>query len=101
MLSENDFKRRVIDTAMLYGWRVCHFRPARTRRGWATPIEGHAGMPDLVLAKGGRVLLVELKSDTGRVEPEQRKWLDASGANGLLWAPRDWPQALAILSGQE
>lgn len=97
-LSEDDFKRRVIDTAKANGWRVHHSRPARTAHGWRTPVEGHSGLPDLVLARAGVVLLAELKSDTGRSTPEQRAWLAAAGPAGRLWRPRDWPTVLAELS---
>jgi hypothetical protein len=36
-----------------------------------------AGLPDLVLVKPPRVVFLELKSDKGRVRPEQQIWLDA------------------------
>lgn len=99
-MSEDDWKARVIDTAKLYGWRVHHSRPARTATGWRTPIEGDAGLPDLVLARDGVVLLVELKSDTGQPTPDQRAWLAAAETCGDLWRPRDWPRVFDILSAQ-
>lgn len=38
-------------------------------------IATHAGIPDdLVLMPGGRVYLVELKTETGRVSPIQELW---------------------------
>ena len=41
--------------------------------GRAFKLTGTKGIPDrLVLAPGGRVLLVELKTETGRREPAQR-----------------------------
>ena len=89
-LSEDDLKARVIQTAGLYGWRVCHFRPARTAKGWRTPIEGDAGLPDLVLARDGRVLLVELKSARGKPTDDQVLWLEALGDHGRLWSPKQW-----------
>lgn len=91
LLTEDDLQARVIDLAQLHGWRVAHFRAARTGRGWRTPVEGDPGFPDLVLARGGRVILAELKSDTGRVEDTQHAWLFALGKHGRLWRPRDWP----------
>jgi hypothetical protein len=98
-MSEDDFKSRIMDTAMLYGWRICHIRPARKQHGrWVTPIEGHAGLPDLILARDGRVLLIELKSQVGKPTAEQLAWLAAAGDNGRLWRPSDWPEALALLS---
>lgn len=93
-LSEDDFKDRVIGAAKAHGWRVAHFRPARTARGWVTAMQGHKGFPDLVLARNGQLILAELKSDTGRVDPEQRKWLAALGTYARLWRPDDWPTIL-------
>ncbi|MCI0542945.1 MAG: hypothetical protein L0Z49_00695 [Actinobacteria bacterium] len=61
--------------AMVRGWRVCHFRPATTRDGWRTAVQGHPGFPDLVLARRGRVVFAELKA---ALSAEQLEWLDAS-----------------------
>jgi hypothetical protein len=97
-LSEADFQRRVMDTARLAGWMCVHFRPGLTQRGrWVTPMIGDKGAPDLVLAKGGRVLLAELKTDTGKPTAEQRAWLAALGGHGRLWAPRNWEAILLDL----
>ena len=75
MMSETELKDAVIDMAQLFGWLVHHDRPARKGdRGWATHIQGNAGFPDLVLARGGRVLFVELKSETGKFTDEQFAW---------------------------
>ncbi|MGV9840031.1 VRR-NUC domain-containing protein [Nocardia niigatensis] len=86
---EADLQTTVIEMARLYGWKVVHLRPARTAHGWRTAYEGDSGVPDLILARRGRVLLVELKSDKGRVKPEQQAWLVEAGENGRLWRPKD------------
>jgi hypothetical protein len=92
-LSESDLQRRVMDLAKLRGWMVCHFRAAKTQRGrWVTPIAGHAGAPDLLLARGGVVLLAELKSRTGQLRPGQGEWLAALGEHGRLWRPASWSE---------
>ncbi len=96
-LSETAWTSRVIDIARLHSWRVAHFRPARTQNGWRTPMEGDIGVPDLILARDGDVLLVELKTDRGRVLPDQQKWLDHLGVHGRVWRPRDSDEVLARL----
>lgn len=98
-LSEADFQTRVMDYAKLRGWMVCHYRPAAHSNGpWRTPLQGDAGAPDLILARAGRVLLVELKSDSGHATEAQDRWLGAAGVNGRLWKPKHWDQIVKELS---
>lgn len=94
---EEDFRGRVIDYAKLRGWKAVAYRPAKTEKGWRTPLQGDKGCPDIILARRGVVLLVELKSATGRPTPEQRAWLDALGGNGRLWRPVDWGEIVTEL----
>ena len=94
-VSEAQFQRQVIQFAQLCGWRVAHFRPAMDSKGrWKTAVAGDgAGFPDLVLVRE-RVLFVELKTDTGRLTPDQEAWrqaAQAAGATHHVWRPRDWP----------
>lgn len=97
-MNEGAWKSWVIDYAMWHKWRVCHVRPAQTEKGWRTPYEGHSGLPDLILARCGVVLLVELKSDTGRAPtPDQVLWINAAGQFGYVWRPRDRPIVEKIL----
>jgi len=99
-MSETAFQARIIDTARAYHWLAAHYRPSINRRGrWSTAVEGDKGAPDLILAKGGRVILAELKSDNGRTTAEQRLWLAALGPHARLWRPMDWPDILAELQG--
>jgi len=85
------FEKAVIDLARLLGLRVAHFRPVQVRPGrWITPVAADAkGFPDLVIAGPGGVLLPELKSGTGGLEPEQRKWQAALGEYGRVWREAD------------
>lgn len=78
-LSESAFQQRIIDYAHLRQWLVMHTRPAKTDKGWRTPITGDVGFPDLVLARRGVVWFFEVKSAKGKVAPEQGAWLDALG----------------------
>lgn len=96
-LTEADLLCRVLDYARLREYRVAHIRPARTAHGWRTPYEGDAGLPDLILARAGVVLLAELKSATGRPTADQLAWLAAAGERGQLWRPQDWATVVEVL----
>jgi hypothetical protein len=63
-----------------------------------TAYKGHAGLPDLILAREGVVLLVELKSEKGKVSLDQQAWIDAAHPFGYVWAPRDWPEVEEVLT---
>jgi len=97
-LLEEDFKETVIDTAIMHGWLVHHSRPAKTKRGWRTPIEGNPGLPDLILARDGVVIFAELKKHRAYPTPDQRNWLASIGAQARVWRPADWPAIVAELS---
>jgi hypothetical protein len=100
-MTEADFQQRIIDTAILCGWRVAHQRPGMNRRGgWSTAVQGDRGAPDLLLARAGQVLLAEIKSDRGRLGPGQGEWLTELGGHGRLWRPSDWTAVLAELKGE-
>lgn len=95
-VTEQQFEDWIIDLAKLFKWRVHHTRPARTNKGWRTPIKGDAGFPDLVLARGGRIIIAELKSEQGRMTKEQEDWLRALGCcdetnpiEAYVWRPKD------------
>ncbi len=102
-MTEAEWQRRVIDLAQFLGWRVAHFRPARTATGWRTAVEADGvGYPDLTAVRGGRLLFAELKSESGRVTTTQKEWLsELSSVPGLevyLWRPSDWPVVQRVLA---
>lgn len=109
MGAEADYQQAIIDAARIYGWLVAHFRPARVRRGgreiYETPVAADGkGFPDLVLvhSKQKRALFIEVKSDAGKLTPDQKKWgemLTEAGAEYEVWRPRDWHHVLAVLTG--
>jgi Holliday junction resolvase len=65
-LSEKELQQRIIDRARALGWLVYHTYNSR---------HSAAGFPDLVLARDGRVLFVEVKSEKGRLTKAQKEWL--------------------------
>ena len=91
-MQESEFLAAVIKLAHGRGWLCAHFRPAVLRSGkWATHMAGDPGFPDLVFARGGRIILAELKSAGGRLSAAQQRWLDAmAGQPGVfVWRPAD------------
>ena len=88
LVTEAEWQRTVEELLDANRWRWTHFRPARTAKGWRTALSGHPGYPDLVATRtnadgtGGRLIFLELKSERGKVEPEQHAWLDALDAVG-------------------
>lgn len=99
--TEAQWQRVVTDLAAHLGWSWMHMRPARTERGWRTPVSGPlgAGFPDLLLVRE-RVVYIELKSDRGRLSEEQLAVLaalDRAGAEAYCWRPRDFEQVRAVL----
>ena len=90
-MSEAELQGAVIELARRLGWRSAHFRASRTQSGgWATAVQGDgAGFPDLVLARDGRVLFIELKSEKGRTSSEQRLWLHEL-PDAFVFRPADW-----------
>ena len=100
-MTETQFASAVEDLLELYGWLWCHFRPAKTDKGWRTALSGHKGLPDYVAAKSGRLLMFELKSAAGKVSQAQQEWLDAlkkTKAEVYLWRPDMWPEIQEVLT---
>jgi hypothetical protein len=82
--------------AHLSGWHGMYMTPLRTRHKWATPARGDygPGWPDLTLVSPRRQLLLfaELKSETGKLRPEQEiviEQLLRAGLTVYVWRPAD------------
>lgn len=103
LVSEAEWIQTVTDYATLRKWRWTHFRPARTDKGWRTPLQGSRGFPDLIFVRDRRLVFAELKSQRGRKpSPEQQLWLDElervpGNITVCLWRPSDWPRVEAVL----
>lgn len=97
--TEAQFQRQIMDLAARCGWMRFHAAPTKDqRRGWSTAFQGERGFPDLVLAKGGTVIIRELKrSPKAKVTDGQRAWLKELGDIGQLWTPEDWPEIMQTL----
>lgn len=110
--TELQCQQTIVDAARKCGWLVHAERPALARSGkWSTPVQGHAGFPDLVLVTPDRrsVHFVELKRKPNKVEPAQLVWLDALRAVGertpfvrthVWWVPEGMPAVLDFLRNE-
>lgn len=115
-MTEADYLDNVIELATTLGYLVHHDRPARTAHGWRTPISGHPGFPDLVMARRGRIVFGELKGDTGTTSTGQDEWLEALAGQPIelgesltfdasvtvgLWTPGDLEDVAAALTTRQ
>lgn len=63
-----------------------YFVSACRREGWKAIklMPSEKGVPDrMVIIPGGEILLVELKTETGRVSPAQKEWHRRAGVLGV------------------
>ena len=94
-MTEREFQGAVMDAARWLGWRCFHPKTVQTAQGaHLTAFTGDAGFPEFVLVHKSRgVIFAELKTDRGRLTPEQREWRDqliTAGAEYYIWRPKDW-----------
>ena len=94
--TETQFQKAVIEYARARGWFVYHTYDSR---------RSAPGFPDLVMARKGEVVFAELKSQRGRLRPEQREWLEALATETAenvshsvyIWRPDSWPELEQVL----
>lgn len=92
-ISEKDFQRQVVELADYCGWLCYHTHDSR---------RSAPGFPDLVLTRPPRLVFAELKTEKGRIRPEQSVWLEALAScteppESYLWRPRDLGEIQALL----
>lgn len=90
-VSERTFQSQVVQLARANGWLLYHTFDSR---------RSAAGFPDLTLVREGELVFLELKSDKGRVTPEQQQWLAELAACGHVAEvarPRDWKWLEGVL----
>ena len=83
-MTEKQFQSHIVHFAKMRGWLVYHTHDSR---------RSEPGFPDLVLVRG-RVLFRELKTDKGRVTPDQKAWaasLEQAESDYKLWRPSMMP----------
>jgi|TARA_R110000868_G_scaffold9611_3_gene47409 hypothetical protein len=106
-MTESEFKDIIVSVAKRYGWLIHHDLPAQNSRGrWGTHIQGDVGFPDLVLLHpvSGKLYIVELKSDKGKLTPGQKRWMMAfenAGIYNTVLKPNDMEYALYLLTNHQ
>ncbi len=85
-VTERQFQTQVVQLAHLSGWRCYHTHDSR---------RSAPGFPDLVLVRTPRLVFAELKSENGRIRPEQQAWLEVlqqveRAPEAYLWRPGDF-----------
>jgi hypothetical protein len=92
-MTEDELLVAITEAATLLGWRWHH-----VRRSDRAIQQGHQGFPDLVLARAGRVLFLELKRHDGTVAPWQQDWIEAVRGAGdrALTGAGGWVDALVV-----
>lgn len=86
-LDEEWLAQQLVGEAKAAGWLAHHVRDSRLNLG-------DAGFPDWVLARRGRLIIAELKTERGRVDPAQKEWLGHMGTRPVtevyVWRPTDY-----------
>lgn len=83
-MTHKQFLQVVVDLARLNKWMMYFTWNSR---------HSPAGFPDLILLRGVRQVVIELKIPPDKIKPEQQEWLDGYSqvsAEVYVWMPGDW-----------
>ena len=106
--SEASFQDRVVKTAHSLGWRTFAVRKSAAgsaKTGKLISMVTKKGWVDLVLWKNNEIIFWELKSDKGKLSPEQAEVLESLAPLEFIHRvgcvrPRDWEEIEGILRGE-
>lgn len=87
--SEAAFQTQIVNLAKTYQWMVYFTYDSR---------RSPPGFPDLILVRDGEIVFAELKTESGRVRPDQKVWIAAlsvvagacASVDVYLWRPSDF-----------
>jgi hypothetical protein len=89
---EADFQAAVVKLAHLLRWRSYH--------PWSS-LHSPSGWPDLVLCRPPRLILAEVKIETGELSTAQGEWLAdlrrCPGVETYTWRPSDFAEIKRVL----
>jgi len=95
-ITEAQFREQIRDLAKTFGWMFYFtWQSFHSPKGW----------PDVALCKPPRLILAELKSETGQPTESQRMWLytlqNCPGCEVYLWRPSDFDEIVSILEEEK
>lgn len=90
---EQRFQARVVSLARELGWSIVRI----PNRGQATAVFDNKGFPDLMLARPGRVLFIELKAQDGTLSDDQLLWANILKPNWFCFRPGDYDLVVETL----
>lgn len=94
-LAEKEWQTTLVAALEVFGYVVEHTYPLQTKHGWRTG-STLSGKPDLIALRPPRILAIEVKTDKGRLAPDQRAVLtlysEVPNARAWVLRPHDsWP----------
>src|SRR6185436_14524371 len=87
-ITEKQWQAQVVELALHLGWRKIYHT-------WNS-MHSAKGFPDLVMARE-RCVMIECKSETGKLKPDQQDWIEAleqAGVEVYVWRPSHWDEAV-------
>lgn len=106
-VTHEELQDSFVSAARLLGWKLMHVSDSRrmVRKEGQLVMVGDAeckGWPDLFLAHEatGRILVVEIKTETDKLKPDQAEWLrvlDACNLTTIVVRPSNYDEGLALL----
>lgn len=90
-MKEVEWQQKVIETCNWLNLRVYHTYDSR---------RSNAGYPDLTIVGPRGVIFAELKTDKGKMSPQQEAWigeLGNAGQQAYVWRPSDFDRVLRQL----
>ncbi len=91
-MRERDIQDMMEQAAGYLGWRCFHDNDSR---------RNNPGFPDLVCVRKGKMLALELKTEKGKLRPQQAEWIDelgkVPGVIARIVRPADIDDVIAIL----
>ena len=83
-VTEAEWQETIREHAWYTGWLYFHVQDSR---------RNYAGFPDTVLARAGRLIFAELKTEVGKLTKKQALWLrvlgTVPGIEAYCWRPHD------------